>query len=116
MTATSGLREVVAGRTGLCSIDGARGRLLYRGYDAVVLAERGSFEEVVHLLWDGELPGRARLDFMRDQLAAARALPPAALDVLRRGAEGGDPMDVVRTAASALALGDPDAADRSPEA
>jgi 2-methylcitrate synthase len=116
MTAPSGLREVVAGRTGLCSIDGARGRLLYRGYDAVVLADKCSFEEVVHLLWDGELPGRARLDYIRDQLAAARTLPPAALDVLRRGAQGGDPMDVLRTAASALALGDPDAADRSPEA
>ncbi|HET6204926.1 MAG TPA: citrate/2-methylcitrate synthase [Planctomycetota bacterium] len=116
MTIPSGLREVVAGRTGLCSIDGARGRLFYRGYDAVVLGERCSFEEVVHLLWEGELPTRAQLSSLRDRLASARTLPPAVLDVLRRGAKGADPMDVLRTAVSAFSLDDPDPNDRSPAA
>src|SRR5262245_34785619 len=115
MTVQSGLREIVAGRTGLCRIDGAKGRLLYRGYDIAPLAEGASFEEVVHLLWAGEVAGREELARLRRRLASVRALPPGALDVLRR-AHGASPMDVLRTAVSALAHDDSDVEDRTPPA
>jgi citrate synthase len=44
-------RRVVT--SALSSTDG--GRLRYRGHDAVLLAERASFEQVASLLWAGEL-------------------------------------------------------------
>jgi len=37
-----GLKGVVAGETSLAMIDGARGRLLYRGYPIGELVERGT--------------------------------------------------------------------------
>ena len=52
----SGLEDVVALTSDICFIDGKEGRLVYRGYDAVDLAQHASFEEVVFLLWYGRLP------------------------------------------------------------
>ena len=51
----AGLRNVVAGESGISSIDGQRGVLAYRGIDIHELAERSSFEEVVFLLHRGTL-------------------------------------------------------------
>ena len=74
MFAKEGLEGVVAARTGLSLIDGERGRLSYRGYSIHELAENSSFEEVVHLLWYGELPTRAQLDQTRKDLSSQRGL------------------------------------------
>ncbi|MEJ2190353.1 MAG: citrate/2-methylcitrate synthase, partial [Acidobacteriota bacterium] len=56
-----GLEGLVAGDTSIGEIDGARGRLLYRGYPVEQLAEHTTFEEVTHLVLFGELPDAARL-------------------------------------------------------
>ena len=58
-TASRGLENVVVASTRLSAIDGTAGRLSYVGYDIHDLAERASFEEIVYLLWYGELPARA---------------------------------------------------------
>ena len=50
-------------------MDGERGTLIYRGYDISSLARQGSFEEVIHLLLDGDLPGAAELEALRRELA-----------------------------------------------
>ena len=83
MFAKEGLEGVVAARTGLSLIDGERGRLSYRGYSIHDLAENATFEEVVHLLWYGELPNRAQLEQTRKDLSSQRALHPDALDLLK---------------------------------
>jgi citrate synthase len=57
-----GLEGVIAAETALCDLDGANGRLAYRGYDIADLARHAAFEEVAYLLWHGELPTRAQLD------------------------------------------------------
>lgn len=57
MTGEGGLAVVVACSSKICFIDGEKGRLLYRGYDVVDLAEFSTFEEVAYLLWFGRLPG-----------------------------------------------------------
>src|SRR5262245_35977878 len=49
-----GLEDVIAGRSAICQVDGAAGRLYYRGYEIGELATAASFEEVVYLLWFGE--------------------------------------------------------------
>ncbi len=65
-----GLEDVVAARTAICQIDGAAGRLYYRGYEIGDLAHAVTFEEVRHLLWFGELPTRD--DGLRLRRAASR--------------------------------------------
>src|SRR5262245_2724439 len=116
MFAKEGLQGVVAARTGLSLIDGEKGRLSYRGYSIHDLAESSTFEEVVHLLWYGELPTRSQLDQTRRALASQRALHPDALEILRRFARDASPMDMLRTVVSTLAIHDPDVHDSTREA
>src|SRR3989337_1448699 len=78
----SGLEGVCASSSGICFVDGQEGRLLYRGYDIHDLAEHSTFEEVVYLLWHGDLPARAQLDALRHELGAVRALPAAVQGLL----------------------------------
>src|SRR5215510_12203507 len=97
MFAKEGLEGVVAARTGLSLIDGEKGRLSYRGYSIHDLAESSTFEEVVHLLWYGELPNRAQLEKTRTDLSSQRALQRDAQDVLGSFAKDASPMDMIRT-------------------
>jgi len=109
--AAAGLRNVVAGESGISSIDGQRGILAYRGIDIHELAEKSSFEEVVFLLHRGTLPTRPQLQELRDALARERALPAGVLAVLRVLPPRTHPMTALRTAISALGAFDPDAED-----
>ena len=110
-----GLKGVYFDRSRVCFIDGRAGELLYRGYSIHDLAQRSTFEETCYLLLHGELPSREALATFDAGLKAARALPPAVLDIIR-SLRDAHPMDVLRTAASALAAFDPDAANNSAEA
>jgi citrate synthase len=101
------LSGVVVGETALSSIDPEQGVLMYRGYDIADLAEHATYEEVAYLLLDGELPSSEELDTFREQLAAARELPPAAEAIVDRDARDASPMGMLRTAVSALSFGDP---------
>ena len=116
MFAKEGLEGVVAARTGLSLIDGEKGRLSYRGYSIHDLAENSNFEEVVHLLWYGELPTRTQLEQTRKDLSSQRALHPDAVELLRRFAKDASPMDMLRTVVSALAIHDPEVNDSTREA
>lgn len=103
----------MAGFSSICYIDAERGRLIYRGYDVAELAERATFEEIIHLLWHGDLPARPALEALRADLLRAGTLPPVAEDVLRKIPAGAQPMAVLRTMISVLGHFDPDAGDGS---
>ncbi|HYX70304.1 MAG TPA: citrate synthase [Terriglobales bacterium] len=108
-TATpKGLEGVVAANSSICYIDGEKGVLAYRGIDIHELADRSTFEETCYLLWFGRLPKRAELDDLRQRLAAERKLDPSILNLLRQLPKHALPMEVLRTAVSALSLYDPD--------
>jgi citrate synthase len=110
-----GLKGVYFDRSPCTFIDGRAGDLRYRGYSIHDLAERSTFEETAALLLLGELPDRAALAGFTDQLKAARTLPGAIYDIIR-AIKTAHPMDVLRTAVSALAAFDPETADNSREA
>jgi len=99
-----GLEGIVAAQTAISLVDGANGRLVYRGYVIADLAEDMSFEEVAHLLWYGRLPTRAELDSLTLELAASRAasraLTPPAMATLQALPKDTDPMDVLRSVVS----------------
>src|SRR5579875_1874250 len=112
----AGLQDVVIATSGICAIDGERGGLVYRGYEISDLAEHSTFEEVVYLLWYGRLPKRAELDNLKQELADNRAVAPQILDLLKSLPPAQHPMEVLRTAVSALSLYDPESEDMSEEA
>ncbi|HKR95411.1 MAG TPA: citrate/2-methylcitrate synthase, partial [Candidatus Angelobacter sp.] len=106
--APKGLEGVVATTSKICYIDGEEGVLAYRGIDIHELADHSNFEETCYLLWNGALPTKGQLKELHERLAAERKLDPAIIEMLRSLPKGAMPMDVLRTAVSALGLYDPE--------
>lgn len=107
-SAPKGLEGIVATTSRICYIDGDRGVLAYRGIDIHELAEHSNFEETCYLLWFGKLPSTRELRELRERLAAERTLNPAIISFLRGAPAHALPMDVLRTAVSALSFYDPE--------
>ncbi len=87
-----GLEGVVGAESAIGLVDGANGRLLYRGYPIGQLVEHGSYAAVANLLWTGEWDPAATLP--------PAAVPPAVLVALRELPADAAPMDALRTAVS----------------
>lgn len=107
-TKTGGLAGVVAGRTAICTVGKSGMGLNYRGYSIHDLAAEASFEEVAYLLLRGNLPNRAELAAFQKRLAGLRGLPGALRTVLEQLPPHSHPMDVLRTACSALGCLEPE--------
>jgi citrate synthase len=112
----AGLEDVIAARSAVCTVDGAAGRLYYRGYEIADLAGRVPFEDVTALLWRGELPDATAAAEFRGRLQKARGLPEPIRALLATLPRTCHPLDALRTALSFDAALDPDAADNAPEA
>jgi len=106
--APKGLEGVVATTSSICYIDGEQGVLAYRGIDIHDLADHSNFEETCFLLWFGRLPQRNELKELRERLAEERKLDNSILNLLRVAPKHALPMDVLRTAVSALSFYDPE--------
>jgi citrate synthase len=114
--AGKGLEGIVAANSGICWIDGEAGVLAYRGIDIHELAENSTFEETTYLLWNGHLPNQFALREFQSQLALARSLDQRIIDMLRSFPASATPMEVLRTAVSALSFYDADEKDCSHDA
>ncbi len=110
-----GLKGIYFERSGVSYIDGKAGELSYRGYSIHDLARHSTFEETAYLVLHGELPDAAALERFTSKLIAARQLPRPILGLIE-SIQAAHPMEVLRTAVSALAAFDSDAHDNSPEA
>jgi len=102
------LKDVIAAPTAICTIDGIEGKLIYRGYSIEDLAAHTTFDEVVYLLWEGELPTRSQLDAFTGVLAKGRPLPAVLIDHLRMMPADAHPLAALRSGVSLLAHHDPD--------
>ena len=113
-TVISGLEGVLACESSVAFIDGTIPELSYRGYNIHDIAETLTYEQVVYLLWHGELPTPAEFQAFSADLAGRRSIPSAVLDVLRLTPPSSHPMAALRTAVSLLGTLDPQADDNSP--
>ena len=113
---SKGLEGVVIGSTSISLVEGTEGRLSYRGYKIQDLADNSSFEEVFYLLINGELPTKSQLTDFANTMRERRDLPAEAMEVLRALPTTGEPIDVLRTITSALALMDRDLDNTSHDA
>jgi citrate synthase len=114
--AGKGLEGIVAANSGICWIDGDAGVLSYRGIDIHELAEKSTFEECTYLLWNGALPNQLKLREFTSQLALARELDQRIIDMMRGFPTTATPMEVLRTAVSALSFYDADEKDNTHDA
>jgi citrate synthase len=92
-----GLQGVIAGESSLSLVDGAAGRLLYRGYPIGELVREGTFAQVAELLWTDEWPSEAHL--------ACAPLDDRVVAGLRDLPADAHPMDALRTAVSTWGAG-----------
>ncbi|MGA2890286.1 MAG: citrate synthase [Terracidiphilus sp.] len=114
--AGKGLEGIVAANSGICWIDGDAGVLSYRGIDIHELAVHSTFEETTYLLWNGMLPNHLALREFQSELSLARSLDQRIVDMLRTFPRTATPMEVLRTAVSALSFYDADEKDNSHDA
>jgi len=112
----AGLEDAIAARSAICRVDGAAGRLYYRGYEIGELAGAVSFEDVTALLWFGEPPRPSEAVAFAARLRAARGLPAPVQALLERLPRDTHPLDALRTAVSLAAAHDPDARSSDREA
>ena len=106
---SKGLEGVLVAESSLSDIDGDAGQLIYRGYDIEDLAREASYEEVLHLLWYGELPTEQQLAEFSDSMAADRDVSGGVLDTLADLAEADEtPMAALRTGVSLLSAAEPE--------
>jgi len=96
------LSGVTAGNTALCTVGRSGNDLHYRGYDILDFADISEFEEIAHLLIHGKLPNKAELAAYKEKLRSMRGLPAQLQTILESLPAASHPMDVMRTAASAL--------------
>jgi citrate synthase len=102
-----GLEGVAVAETAVGDVRGREGFFHYRQYSAPDLAARRSFEDVWHLLFEGELPDRARRRAFVEEIRPLRNIPDEVAGVLPDLARAGDrfvPLDALRAAYSILAL------------
>ncbi len=96
------LSGVPAGNTALCTVGRTGNDLHYRGYDILEIATRCEFEEIAHLLVHGVLPNAAELRAYKAKLRTLRGIPRQVKAALREIPAAAHPMDVMRSAVSAL--------------
>lgn len=113
----AGLEDVIANTSEICLVDGKEGRLIYQGYDIHDLIKgHSTFEEVIYLLWHGELPTASQLSKFSNDIAVQRTLNEDVLRFLQTVRKDASPMEVLRTAVSLSGIYDVDNGDESIEA
>jgi len=109
----AGLRGVAAATSSMSDVNGEKGELIYQGFNIHELVEYSTFEEVIFLLWHKRLPTATELDQLKKDLSASYAVPAEVIDLMRQFPHEADPIDVLRTAVSALEFYDKSARDLS---
>jgi citrate synthase len=112
----TGLRGITIADTRICDVDGARGRLIYRGYVVTDLAKYASFEEIAYLLLYESLPDKDELTDFNNRLKAERSIPQDVIAALKTRPKNALPMDILQCSVPMLAQHDPDITDSSKEA
>jgi 2-methylcitrate synthase len=107
------LSGVAAGNTALCTVGRSGNDLHYRGYDILDVATTCEFEEIAHLLVHGKLPTRTELAAYKTKLKSLRGIPASVKAVLEQLPASAHPMDVMRTAVSALGCALPEKDDHN---
>jgi len=100
-----GLEGVIAAESEICQIDGANGKLYYRGYSIDDMAEHSSFEEATYLLLYEKLPNAQQLAAFTEKMRSQRSISDAVQNMVREfppGGSGGSAMELLQSVISYL--------------
>lgn len=111
-----GLRGVKVADTRISDVDGKKGMLIYRGFNAIDLAQHSTFEEVSFLLLHDHLPTNQELGRFQSELVAERSVPAVVLEFMKMMPASSHPMDLLQASVAILANYDPQLRDESREA
>lgn len=111
-----GLAGVVVDTTAISNVVPETLSLTYRGYPVQELAADCTFEEVAYLIWHGDLPDTEQLRRFTERERAQREVTRSTISIIDRLPDTCHPMDMLRTAISALGAEDPAEDDNSPAA
>ena len=114
-TRNIGLRNIEVADTKICSIDGENGKLIYRGYDILDLANHSTYEETAFLLLFGELPSLVELNEFNSKLIKLRKIPESLIKNMKNKPVNAHPMDILQCSVLELADYDPDRMDEGKE-
>jgi len=101
-TKNTGLRNIEVADTKISHIDGAKGKLIYRGYDILDLTKKSTFEETAYLLLHDELPYSNQLDDFKQKLTSVRTIPRRMQENMGNWRKDADPMDMLQAFVAAL--------------
>ncbi|MGA6924365.1 MAG: citrate/2-methylcitrate synthase [Desulfosarcina sp.] len=104
----TGLRGVTIASTKISDVNGAKGKLIYRGYLIKDLAGQVSFEETIYLLLFEQLPNHQQLADFKKQIAEQRSISEAILSMMKAMPADALPMDVLQASVPMMAAQDPD--------
>lgn len=110
-TKNIGLRNIEVADTKICAIDGANGKLIYRGYDILDLVKKSNFEETACLLLNDDLPSDEVLADFSSKLVKARDIPESVEKNLQNIPKNANPMDVLQSRISEMAAYDTEKGD-----
>ncbi len=110
-TKNIGLRNIEVADTKICAIDGINGKLIYRGYDILDLVKKSNFEETACLLLNDGLPTDKILDDFANRLIESRDIPENIEKNLKNLPKTANPMDVIQSRISELAVYDKEEGD-----
>lgn len=110
-TKNIGLRNIEVADTKICAIDGINGKLIYRGYDILDLVKKSTYEETACLLLNDDLPTEKTLNHFSKKLIELREMPEELEKSLRNLPKTSNPMDVLQSRASELAVYDKEGDD-----
>jgi citrate synthase len=114
-TRNIGLRNIEVADTKICSIDGENGKLIYRGYDILDLANHSTYEETAFLLLFGELPSLEELNEFNNKLIKLRKIPESLIKNMKNRPVNAHPMDILQSSVLELADYDPNRMDEGKE-
>ena len=115
-TRNIGLRNIEVADTKICSIDGENGKLIYRGYDILDLANHSTYEETAYLLLFGELPNTEELNEFNKKLTESRKVPHSLIKNMKNKPVSAHPMDILQSSVLELADYDFNRSDERKEA
>lgn len=102
-----GLEGVVAAETAISLLDTEHGQIIIKGHDLIKLSKGNDYLDVVHLLFEGNLPTEAEKKEIEKRLMKSYEIPKGVETVLRALPPTTHPMDTLRTGISALGGFDP---------
>ncbi|MFG0314850.1 MAG: citrate/2-methylcitrate synthase [Phycisphaerales bacterium] len=115
-TFSKGLEGVIAAQTEMSFINGTEGVLEYVGIAIGDLASNSTFEETVFLLWNKRLPTKSELEQFTKDLQANYAMCDAMKARIKACPKDAEPMHVLRTLVSSMAMDDTSPNENSVEA